>query len=193
MSDQRIDRTKLPIRRPPFQGVANQTLDGSQPDWNSIAPTPAPEGAPERPGRADRRCGLRQPEHVRRADRHADARPAGGGRGCVQPLPHDGAVLADAGGADDRPQPSRGRDGRHGRRVRRAAFPGYSAMLPRDCRAVPEGPAGERLFDGCVRQVAPDARQRAGPGRPVRPLAERLGLRLLLGLPRRRVRPVRPR
>jgi hypothetical protein len=34
------------IRRPPFQGVVKRTLDGSQPDWNSIAPTPAPEGAP---------------------------------------------------------------------------------------------------------------------------------------------------
>jgi len=46
VSDQTLDRTKLPIRRPPFQGVVNKTLDGSQPDWNSIAPTPAPEGAP---------------------------------------------------------------------------------------------------------------------------------------------------
>ena len=31
MSDQ-IDRTVLPIRRPPFRGVANQTLGGSQPE-----------------------------------------------------------------------------------------------------------------------------------------------------------------
>ncbi len=46
MSDQTIDRTKLPIRRPPFQGVVKRTLDGSQPDWNSIAPIHAPEGAP---------------------------------------------------------------------------------------------------------------------------------------------------
>ena len=46
MSDQTIDRSKLPIRRPPFQGVVKRTLDGSEPDWNSIAPTPAPEGAP---------------------------------------------------------------------------------------------------------------------------------------------------
>ena len=46
MSDQTIDRTRLPIRRPPFQGVVKRTLDGSEPDWNSIAPTPAPEGAP---------------------------------------------------------------------------------------------------------------------------------------------------
>ncbi len=45
MSDQ-IDRTVLPIRRPPFQGVLNRTLDGSEPDWNFVAPIPAPDRAP---------------------------------------------------------------------------------------------------------------------------------------------------
>ncbi|MFG1813498.1 arylsulfatase [Kribbella sp. NPDC049174] len=45
MSEQ-IDRTVLPIRRPPFQGVVNRTLGGSEPDWNFVAPIPAPEGAP---------------------------------------------------------------------------------------------------------------------------------------------------
>jgi len=40
------DRTRLPIRRESFQGVANRTLAGSQPDWNLIGhPTP-PAGAP---------------------------------------------------------------------------------------------------------------------------------------------------
>ena len=40
------DRTSLPIRREAFAGVANRTLEGSQPDWNLIGhPTP-PEGAP---------------------------------------------------------------------------------------------------------------------------------------------------
>jgi arylsulfatase A-like enzyme len=46
MSDQTIDRTKLPIRRPPFQGVAERTLDGSQPDWNYASSLSAPDGAP---------------------------------------------------------------------------------------------------------------------------------------------------
>ena len=41
MSDQTIDRTKLPIRRPPFGGVANRTLEGSEPDWAQRA-TPSP-------------------------------------------------------------------------------------------------------------------------------------------------------
>ena len=40
------DRSTLPIRRETFAGVANRTLDGSQPDWNLIGhPTP-PDGAP---------------------------------------------------------------------------------------------------------------------------------------------------
>jgi len=44
MSD--IDRSHLPIRRAPFSGVANKTLDGSRPDWNLIGHPIPPEGAP---------------------------------------------------------------------------------------------------------------------------------------------------
>ena len=40
------DRTNLPIRRLPFQGVSNKTLDGSKPDWNLIGHPGAPAGAP---------------------------------------------------------------------------------------------------------------------------------------------------
>jgi arylsulfatase A-like enzyme len=40
------DRRRLPIRRPPFHGVANKTLDGSRPDWNLIGHPVPPEGAP---------------------------------------------------------------------------------------------------------------------------------------------------
>jgi hypothetical protein len=46
VSDETIDRTKLPIRRPPFNGVANQTLGGSQLDWAQIGHVKPPEGAP---------------------------------------------------------------------------------------------------------------------------------------------------
>ena len=42
MSDEAIDRTKLPIRRPQFQGKVERTLDGSEPDWNYVAPIPPP-------------------------------------------------------------------------------------------------------------------------------------------------------
>ncbi len=40
------DRGKLPIRREEFGGVANRTLQGSQPDWNLIGHPSPPEGAP---------------------------------------------------------------------------------------------------------------------------------------------------
>ena len=43
---QAIDRTKLPIRRPPFSGVANETLGGSEPGWEQIGHVKPPEGAP---------------------------------------------------------------------------------------------------------------------------------------------------
>ena len=46
MSEQSIDRSTLPIRRPPYQGVVRRTLDGSKPDWNYVAPLLPPEGAP---------------------------------------------------------------------------------------------------------------------------------------------------
>ena len=71
-------------------------------------------------------------------------------------------------------------------------FPGYNATIPRDCAHAPADPAGERLHDGGVRQVAPDAGRPAGLERAVQPLADRARVRLLLGLPRRRGGPVRP-
>jgi arylsulfatase A-like enzyme len=46
VSDETIDRTKLPIRRPPFSGVANQTLGGSQPGWEQIGHVRPPDDAP---------------------------------------------------------------------------------------------------------------------------------------------------
>src|SRR6266487_3204076 len=45
MSDE-VDRTVLPIRRPPFAGVADKTLGGSQPDWGLIGHVKPPAGAP---------------------------------------------------------------------------------------------------------------------------------------------------
>ena len=41
-----LDRNSLPIRQSRFQGVANRTLEGSQPDWNMIGHVEAPDGAP---------------------------------------------------------------------------------------------------------------------------------------------------
>ena len=41
-----LDRTKLPIRRAPFAGVANRTLHGSVPDWDLIGHVKPPPDAP---------------------------------------------------------------------------------------------------------------------------------------------------
>src|SRR5436190_3096717 len=46
MSDDPIDRTVLPIRRPKFRGVAIRTLEGSRPDWEHSKNATPPEGAP---------------------------------------------------------------------------------------------------------------------------------------------------
>jgi hypothetical protein len=48
MSDGTIDRTVLPIRRPPFAGETKKTLEGSVPDWNQAARVEPPvQGALE--------------------------------------------------------------------------------------------------------------------------------------------------
>ena len=40
------DRSKLPIPMQPFAGVANRTLDDSEPDWATIGHIEPPDGAP---------------------------------------------------------------------------------------------------------------------------------------------------
>ena len=41
-----IDRSSLPIRRAPFDGTVNRTLEGSEPDWDLIGHPEPPAGAP---------------------------------------------------------------------------------------------------------------------------------------------------
>src|SRR5947207_7565545 len=41
-----IDRSVLPIRRPPFSGEVSRTLAASQPDWEILTAPRPPEGAP---------------------------------------------------------------------------------------------------------------------------------------------------
>ncbi len=108
----------------------------------------------------------------------------------LQPLPRDGGLLADARRAADRPQPAPGRL-RVDRRVPRPV-PGLHGRQAEELRGAAADPLGERLRHGRVRQVAPDAEQRPGRGRAVRPLAEVVGLRPLVGVPVGRRGPVRP-
>jgi arylsulfatase len=80
VSDQTIDRTELPIRRPPFRGVVQRTPGGSEPDWGYVAPLSPPEGAPNilliltddaglgKVGKACEISALRQPSSGRRTE-----------------------------------------------------------------------------------------------------------------------------
>ena len=75
----------------------------------------------------------------------------GGGRSEIQPLPHDGALLADAASPIDRPQPPLGRYGRHYRDCN-----GRAGLLLGDAQlyvADGEDAEAQRLLDRTIRQV----------------------------------------
>ena len=100
-------------------------------------------GRAERHRLSDRRHRVRSREYVRRADSHADARSSRQPGTQVQPLPHDGALLADARGAADRPQPpyeQRRRDHGSGYGV-----PGQYGGTAAKRHAAGRDPAPERL------------------------------------------------
>ena len=148
----------------------------------------AAEGCAQRAADHDRRFGLRRPQHLRRRHSDTGARPHRSERPALHELPFDGAVLADAGRADHRPQPSLGR-------LRRDLRAGDGLSRLRQLHHQGQGddrqdPEGERLPHVVVRQEP----QHAGfPGLrdgPVRPVADRHGLRVLLRLHGRRHQPV---
>ena len=134
------------------------------------------EGARQRPqrrDRPDRRHRFRQLGDLRRADQHADARPAGRQRAELQPLPHHRALLADAHRAPDRPQsPRQQRRRDHGARD---GLPGQHRGATEQRRAAGRDPAPERVQHRRLRQVPRDRRRgkcrSRGPttaGRPAR-------------------------
>ena len=172
MSDKMLDRSRLPIRRPKFDGVVKRTLDGSEPDWNSIAPIPAPDGAPNVLLVLTDDAGFGNPSRFGGPiSTPTMERLASGGLSYNRF--HTTALCS--------PTRAALMTGRNHHAVGfgmigefAGPFPGYSANLAEGLRALPEDAAGERLRDRRLRQVAPDARQSAGAGRPVRPLAERL-------------------
>jgi arylsulfatase A-like enzyme len=70
-------------------------------------------------------------------------------------------------------------------------FPGYSAMLPRDAAPFPKILKENGYATAGIGKWHLTPEKEQGPGWPVQPLAQRLGLRLLLGLPGARGRAVR--
>ena len=71
-------------------------------------------------------------------------------------------------------------------------YPGYTGIIPKSTAIGRRDAARQRLRHGHVRQVAQHARAGHQPGRAVRPLADRPGLRLLLRLQPGRDAPVLP-
>ena len=181
-----IDGKQLPPPDPAFGGVIKEKAIGID-ALVAAADRPAEEGA-EHPPDHDGRPGLRRARHIRRGHPHAvdgSARCAGA---ALHELPFDRDLLVDPRGDHHRPQSPLGRLRRRrrgGNRLSRLRFDH------------PEGqghdrhdPQGERLRDVVVRQGPQHAVLRGDPGRPLRPLADRLRLRLFLRLRRRRHQPV---
>ena len=108
MSDDALQRSVLPI--PDRTHVGLTTYDAKDPDtsYPPIRDSGRPKGAPNVLVVLidDAGFGASAPSAARC---HADGRAAGRRRAEVQPLPHDGPVLADAGSAAERAQPPRGR------------------------------------------------------------------------------------
>ena len=184
------DRTVLPIPDKTFGGTAGRTLEDSVADWSFIPGPKAPEDAPNVLLVLIDDAGFGSIDSFGGPVTHAGVHARAGHGHHVQPLPRDGRVLADARGAAHRPQPAPRRL-RLRRRVPRA-LPRLLGQQAAVLRRLPAHPQGERLRHRRLRQVAPHAGQRAGRGGSVRPLAQVLGLRPLVGLPQRRGRPVRP-
>ena len=163
MSDESIDRTKLPIRRPPFQGTVKRTLDGSEPDWNYVAPIPAPESAPNVLLVLTDDAGFGNPSTFGGPINTPTLERLAAG-GLKYNRFHTTALCS--------PTRAALMTGRNHHAVGfgmigefAGPFPGYSANLPKRLHAVPEDAAGKRLLDRLLRQVAPDAGQHAGPFR----------------------------
>ena len=183
-----LDRSILPPAQPRVPGKDRRDLQGIDPGLDAGPAAVRPGRRTERPAHRPRRRRLRPARLLRRADRDAEPRQAGGRRPAVQQLPHDGALLAVARRPADRPQPPRHRPGgdhRGGHRV-----PGQLRLDPEERRHRRRDAQAERLQHDGARQVAPRAVHRVHLRRAVRPLAARHGVREVLRLPRRRDRPV---
>ena len=95
----------LPRPEPPFRGKIGRTTKDSTPDFPKEVR--GPQGSAQHPADHDRRRGLWRRQHLRRADPHADLRPAGRQRPALYNQFHTTRpLLAHPGGAAHRAQPS---------------------------------------------------------------------------------------
>ena len=191
MSDKTIDRTTCPSDRRSFgHGPTDARRLGA--GLGLRCSDPAAGGRAERPARPDRRRRLRQPVHfggpcqTPTLDEARRRRASTYNRFHVTALcsPTRAALLSG-------PEPPRRRAS-----ARSPSSPAAGRATtrpgPKSAAGVAADPPGQRLLHRRVRQVAPDARQPAGPGRPVRPLAERPGASTTSGASSAASGPVRP-
>ena len=150
-SPDRHARGMLPIPDRPAPGLT--TYDAKDPDtaFPPIEPLLPPEGAPNVLIVLIDDVGFGASSAFGGPCRTPIAERLAAGGLEVQPLPHHGAVRADASGDVDRPQPPFGRDGQHHRDCHLGS---REQLAP----AEHEGPVGvdvevERVLDGAVRQV----------------------------------------
>ena len=181
-----ISGKQLPPPDPKFGGVIKDGCAAVQAVVG--AARRAAQGRAQRAADHHRRRRLRRAEHLRRRDPDAGDGPHRERGPALQPHVLHRAVLADARRADHRPQPPLGR-------LRRDL--GAVDRLPRLQQHHRQGqghdrahPARQRLRHVVVRQGPQRAGLRGQPGRTLRPVADRHGLRVLLRLRRRRRQPV---
>ena len=148
----------------------------------------AAEGRAQRAAHHDRRQRVRRAGHLRR--RRPD--PCNGShceeRAALHEFSLHVALLADAGGDHHGTQPSLGRLRGGGRD--RDRVPGLRLHNPDREGHHRYNPEGERVRNLVVRQGSQHALLPGDPGRALRAVAERYGLRVLLWLRRRRRQPV---
>ena len=181
-----IDGRYLPNPPPAFGGEINLSAK----DFEALlaAADRAAQGRAQRPADHDRRRGLRRRRHVRRRHPDAGARPHRADGAALHAVPLHRALLADAGGADHRPQPSLRRLRRDHRAGHRLS--GLRLHHRRGQRHHRQDPEAERLCHVVVRQEPQHAGLPVQQRRPVRPMAVRHGLRVFLRLHGRRHQPV---
>ena len=136
-----------------------------------VEAAPASSRCSKHSHRADRRRRPRPAVHLRRRGQHPDDGSHRQGRDRVQPIPHDGDVLADAGVTADRPQssPRRQRSDRGAGERLGWLFRPYS----QEQRTGGRSAEGLRLCHRRLGQVAQHARRGNHRCRPVRELADR--------------------
>ncbi len=161
-SETTLDRTILPIKEPKRRVYTELDVRNATPPPRFEVKAPA--GRAQRPDRPDRRPGLwrdRAPSAARSARRHSST---GQERAALQQLSHHRAVLADAHGTQDRPQPPRRQHGLH--HGDRHGVPGQHRQGSEQRRAAGRDAAAERLQHRRLRQVARTAAWEASVSGP---------------------------